>query len=70
MAANTYTFRHQNANNKREKIYKGTTIQTGNQLKDIPKRKALKMKINGARFSFSINPIRSNLMEILIMTYI
>ena len=53
-----------------KKIYKVTNIQTGNQLKDIPKRKALKMKINGARFSFSINPIRSNLIEILIMTYI
>jgi hypothetical protein len=46
------------------------TIQTGSQLKDIPKRKALKMKINGAGFSFSINPIRSNLIEILIMNYI
>jgi len=46
------------------------TIQTGSQLKDIPKRKELKMKINGADFSFSINPISSNLMEILIMTYI
>ena len=39
----------------------------GSQLKDILKIETLKMKINGSDFSFSINPISSNLFEISIM---
>jgi len=62
-----FTFRHKNANNKREIIYNGITIQMGSQLKDILKIETLKMKINGSDFSFSINPISSNLFEISIM---